>query len=86
MDGRAAEYQDWAFIMRSCPGYAHETYGEALRIIDTMWKERAVCLVTMNEKHARLSSMLHHMLSMTTKAKALRIVDRIPAGFRDSAW
>lgn len=45
-EGIEGKCQDWAFIVRSYPGCAHDVCTEAIRTIDAMREERMVDVAT----------------------------------------
>ena len=80
LEGRDGEYQDWAFVMRSYLGCVNQGFRSALKMIDTLTEENKHQLNTLGVEHSQLSMTLYHLLSMTTKDKALRIVQSVDEG------
>ena len=86
LEGKEGEYQDWAFVMRSYLGCVNTKFRPALKLIGTLLEQDRNQMLNLGPEHEQLSSTLYHVLSMTTKGKAMRIVQIIDEGAGYTAW
>ena len=86
LEGKEDEYQDWSFVMRPYLGCVNTKYRPALKLIDTLMEQDRNQMLNLGPDHEQLSTTLYRVLSMTTKGKALRIVQSIDEGAGYMAW
>ena len=73
-------------MMRSYLGCVNQGFRNALKMIDMFTEENKNQLMTLGVEHTQLSMTLYHVLSMTPKCKALRIVQSVEEGHGYWAW
>ena len=89
LHGRDGEYTDWAFIMQSYLCCISTDYQRILKVIEaasTVDELASLSMSAMDERHQSLSASLHHILTMTTRDKALRCVQAVEDSNGYLAW
>ena len=78
--GAEEEYNDWAYIMKSYLSCRAQEFTEIVEALDEKGVTEQLLMATYSADHRRLSTSLHHILTMTTKGKALRVVQQTDPG------
>ena len=89
LSGAEEEYNDWAYIMKSYLSCIAQEYTEILGAVEALDEKGSLeqlLVSTYSTDHKRLSTSLHHILTMTTKGKALRVVQQADPGNGYLAW
>ena len=89
LSGAEEEYNDWACIMKSNLSCIAQEYTEILSAVEALDEKGSLeqlLMSTYSTDHKRLSTSLHHILTMTTKGKALRVVQQADPGNGYLAW
>ena len=89
LSGKEGEYVDWAFVMRSYLVMLDTNYETAFKALDKCTKEQEDQLH--NDKLdtdvlRRLSTTMYHVLTMSTRERALRLIQQVPPGEGFVAW
>ena len=87
--GTEEEYNDWAYIMKSYLSCTAQEFTDILEVVEALDEKSAseeLLMATYSADHKRLSISLHHIMTMTTKGKALRVVQQADPGNGYLVW